>query len=303
MGTTYVPADVGSGFRTSNLIGTELDLIADELANKLDRNGVAPNAMAADIDVGTHRLLNVQAGVIGTDGVNLTQVTQLASQIAATAVAAGGGVQGQTTGDPITFNFGVATGSQGTVGRTVFNLTTLFGVTTFLGLTVVIDGVVQIPGLAYTISALTIVTLTEAVNTDTNLMFIYGDLSPTPVLPNILAAAGISYDLSTYIFTTTTVSQECIRFKSPRIITWLANFSGSTGSSRVAATAQTDFNVLVNAVSKGTIRFAAAATSATFIAASPVTVAVGDIITVVGPASPDATLAGISLVLFGAVGA
>jgi len=301
MGTTYVPADIGSGFRTSNLIGTELDLIADELANKLDRNGVAPNAMAADIDVGTHRLLNVQAGVIGTDGVNLTQVTQLASQIAATAVAAGGGVQGQTTGDPITFNFGVATGSQGTVGRTVFNLTTLFGVTTFLGLTVVIDGVVQIPGLAYTISALTIVTLTEAVNTDTNLMFIYGDLSPTPVLPNILADLE-GYDIAGYYDNLMTASDTFFKFVATRAFYVLANFSGSAAHSAVAATASTTFNVQKNGSNIGTVVFGAGATTATFVLGAQTNFAIGDRLGIINPAVQDISLSDVSITIKGILG-
>lgn len=300
MGTTYVPADIGSGFRTSNLIGTELDLIADELANKLDRNGVAPNAMAADIDVGTHRLLNVQAGVIGTDGVNLTQVTQLASQIAATAVAAGGGVQGQTTGDPITFNFGVATGSQGTVGRTVFNLTTLFGVTTFLGLTVVIDGVVQIPGLAYSISNLTTVTFTEAVNTDTNLMFIYGDLSPTPVLPNILANIE-GYDIAGYYGNLLTASDVFFKFVTVRSFNLLANFSGSLAHSDVAATASATFNVQKNGSNIGTLNFAASATTATFTLASQTFFVAGDRLSIICPSVQDVSLSNVGITLRGYV--
>jgi hypothetical protein len=187
MGTTYVPTPVGSGFRQESFWDTELSAIASELANKVDRNGVAPNAMAAELDMGTHKLLNVVEGVAGTDGVNVTQLTNVATSIATSILSGGGAGQGQTTGDPITFNFGLAVGSQGTGTRTVFDLNVLFGVTSFLGLTVVVNGVVQTPGLAYTISDETTVTFTESLNTDSDIMFIYGDLSPTPVFTNVNA--------------------------------------------------------------------------------------------------------------------
>jgi len=185
MGTTYVPTPIQSGYRDTDAFDTELSAIAAELANKVDRNGVAPNAMAADFDMGSNRVLNVQEGVAGTDGVNLNQVTNVATSIVTTAIAAGGAGQGQTTGDPITFNYGLAVGSQGTMTRTVFDLNDLFGVTEMLGLTVIVNGVFQIPGLAYTVSDETTVTFVASLETDSDITFIYGDLSPTPVFNNV----------------------------------------------------------------------------------------------------------------------
>jgi hypothetical protein len=101
---------------------------------------------------------------------------------------AGSSGQGQTTGDPITFNFNTATGSQLTVGRTVADLNVLFGVQEFLGLTVMINGVFQIPGLSYSVTDTTVVTFSEALDPSTDVTFIYGDLSPTPVFSNINAS-------------------------------------------------------------------------------------------------------------------
>lgn len=187
MGTTYVPSPVQSGFRDTDAWDAELSAIAAELANKLDRLGTAPNAMSADVDMGSNQLLNVAEGVLGTDGVNLNQLTNVATAIATTVLNGGGQQQGQTTGDPITFNYGVAAGSQGLNNRTEFDLNTLFGVNSFLGLTVVVNGVVQIPGLAYSVSADTLVTFSESLNTTDDVMFIYGDLSPTPVFANVNA--------------------------------------------------------------------------------------------------------------------
>lgn len=184
MGTTYVPTPIQSGFRDTDAFDTELTNIKNELNNMVNRQGTAPNAMAADLDMGTNQLLNVVAGVAGTDGVNLTQVQTVATSIANTIFNAGTPVN-QTTGDPITINFGLATGSQGVATRTEFDLDTLFGVTSFIGLTVVCNGVVQIPTQSYNVTATTLVTFTESLDPDTDIMFVYGDLTPTPVFSNV----------------------------------------------------------------------------------------------------------------------
>lgn len=76
-------------------------------------------------------------------------------------------------------------------------------------------------------------------------------------------------------------------------VSFLSNFSGSGGKAKTAATAQTDFDVKKNGTSVGTMRFAASATSATFIAASAVDFVSGDTFELVAPATPDATLANI----------
>jgi len=97
-------------------------------------------------------------------------------------------------------------------------------------------------------------------------------------------------------------------FPAPSGITTLtfdAAIAGSSGKALTAATAQTDFDVRKNATtsangtSVGTIRFAAAGTVPTFIAASGFTLTGGtDWLTVWAPATPDATLADISASLY-----
>lgn len=184
MGSSYTPNPVGSGFQTETNLNAELEQIRLDLVDKVDREGVGPNAMAADLDVGTNQLLNVEEGILGTDGVNLNQVnnivTSVATSIFNTLFGDGGG---GTSGDPITFNYGTATGSQGTMTRTVFDLFTLFGVSEMLGLTVFIDGVFQDPA-SYTVSDVTTVTFSESLETDTKITFVYGDVSPTPIFSN-----------------------------------------------------------------------------------------------------------------------
>ena len=75
--------------------------------------------------------------------------------------------------------------------------------------------------------------------------------------------------------------------------------SGSQAKSSVAATAQTDFDVQKNGTSVATIRWAAAATVATFIMASATSFASGDVLDIIAPATPDATLAGLKISLRG----
>lgn len=107
------------------------------------------------------------------------------------------------------------------------------------------------------------------------------------------------YDIGAQMASTPTASLVMLRYKFPRAVSFPSGLTNSQGVSGTAATAQTDFDIQKNNVSVGTMRFAAAATSATFIMASAQSFVAGDILTVVAPASPDATLAGVSFVLAG----
>ncbi|MGH7343290.1 MAG: hypothetical protein ACREK4_00125 [Candidatus Rokuibacteriota bacterium] len=84
-----------------------------------------------------------------------------------------------------------------------------------------------------------------------------------------------------------------------REVTFPASLTGSRGQSRVAATAQTDFDIQKNGTSVGTMRWAAAATNATFIMASQQIFAAGEVLKVVSPATPDAALEDITFTLTG----
>lgn len=102
------------------------------------------------------------------------------------------------------------------------------------------------------------------------------------------------YDVGCWIAGVTTASEIVMGHVAAHAWTLPASFTGSQWEATTAATAQTDLDVLKNGSSIGTVRFAAAGTTATFIAASATSFAAGDVLTVVGPASPDATLANIS---------
>lgn len=69
-----------------------------------------------------------------------------------------------------------------------------------------------------------------------------------------------------------------------------ASLTGSVVKAKVAATAQTDFDLQKNGGSVGTIRFAIAGTVATYVSISAFSLAAGDLLEVVSPNPADATL-------------
>jgi hypothetical protein len=107
------------------------------------------------------------------------------------------------------------------------------------------------------------------------------------------------YDVGAQLSGAPTASLVMLRYKFPRTVVFPAGLTDSQGVAATAATAQTDLDIKKNGASVGTMRFAAAGTSASFIQASQQTYNAGDILTVVAPASPDATLANVSFVLAG----
>lgn len=90
-----------------------------------------------------------------------------------------------------------------------------------------------------------------------------------------------------------------LRYPMPRDVTYPAGLTGSLCIAAIAATAELILSVKKDAVEFGTITFAAAGTVATFAAASETSFAAGDILTIVAPASADATLADLGLALIG----
>lgn len=87
-----------------------------------------------------------------------------------------------------------------------------------------------------------------------------------------------------------------------RAFTLPASLTGSYAKANTAATAQTDIDIQKNGSSIGTIRFAAAGSTASFIFASPASFAAGDILKLVAPVSQDATLSDIGITLVGSLG-
>jgi hypothetical protein len=78
-----------------------------------------------------------------------------------------------------------------------------------------------------------------------------------------------------------------------------AGLSGSRGTAATAATATTTFIIRKNSTNVGTMVFAPAATTATFTMSSASQFSAGDVLTLVAPAAPDATLANLAWTFMG----
>lgn len=96
-----------------------------------------------------------------------------------------------------------------------------------------------------------------------------------------------------------TSSQRVFHHLAVAAFTLPQNLTGSAGKAKTQASAQTDFDLQINGVSKGTMRFAAAGTTASFIFAADVSVAAGDEIEIIAPAAANATLANVVWTLKG----
>jgi hypothetical protein len=107
------------------------------------------------------------------------------------------------------------------------------------------------------------------------------------------------YDIGSFIEVAPTASQVVLRHVFARSVVFAAGLSPSRGAAGTAATASTTFTIKKNGSSVGSFNFAISATTATFTMASGTTFAAGDVMTVEAPATPDATLAGITFTLSG----
>jgi hypothetical protein len=74
---------------------------------------------------------------------------------------------------------------------------------------------------------------------------------------------------------------------------------GSRGSAATVATAMTTFNIQKNSTNVGTMVFAPSADTATFTMNSATVFNAGDVLTIVAPAAPDATLANLAWTIMG----
>ncbi len=126
-----------------------------------------------------------------------------------------------------------------------------------------------------------------------------GTTNHLDVVSESSAAVVRPYDIGTFCAGVPASSEKLLRFNVIRAVDWAASMAGSRVTAGVAATAQTDFDLRVNGVSIGTIRFAAAGTVATYVGISATSLAVNDLIEIIAPGTADATLADISFTLAG----
>jgi len=99
-----------------------------------------------------------------------------------------------------------------------------------------------------------------------------------------------------------TSSERMLGFTFPSSLTNAAtpaDIASSSVEAEVAATSQTDFDILKNDSSFGTLRFAALGTVATFVSVTAQTWAQGDRLEIIAPGTADATLADIYFTIAG----
>lgn len=114
----------------------------------------------------------------------------------------------------------------------------------------------------------------------------------------VSGAAG-TYDVGSAFGGTPTASEAIFVFVFPRAVTLPAGLTDSQGQAVTAATSSTTFDIKKNGANSGTMVFAAAGTVATFAMATDTVFAAGDTLSIVGPGTPDATIAGLIFTIVG----
>ena len=109
------------------------------------------------------------------------------------------------------------------------------------------------------------------------------------------------FDVHAFYPGTPPASAKIYRGKLARAVTFPANFSGAQFSASANATASTVFDIQKNGSSIGSCSIAAGGTTPTFVSTSGAaqTFAAGDLLSIIAPAMPDATLADPALTLAG----
>lgn len=115
------------------------------------------------------------------------------------------------------------------------------------------------------------------------------------------AKAATSISLSLFAAGLATASEVIFAHPAGVAYTLPSSLTGSQFAALTAATASTTFTIKKNGSSIGTLVWAAAGTVPTVTFSSSTAFAIGDLLTITGPASPDATLAGIYVTLIGTI--
>jgi hypothetical protein len=128
------------------------------------------------------------------------------------------------------------------------------------------------------------------------------DLGSVTAYPYTITGAGQATTTvvnGTFVNGKPAASQVLQRYVFAQIVSFAAGLPGSQGTAGVAASASATFDIQKNGASVGNMMFAALATTATFAMASATSFAPGDVLTLVAPTSPDATLANLAWTLVG----
>jgi hypothetical protein len=125
-----------------------------------------------------------------------------------------------------------------------------------------------------------------------------GSISTT--LGSIASGSGVTIEIALIAAEGKINSAENLPFITlSKAITIPVNFAGAASYAETAPTADATFTIQQNGSNVGTIKFAAGSHTATFTAASPIALAVGDRLAPIGPSPADATLSDVSVTIQG----
>jgi hypothetical protein len=119
------------------------------------------------------------------------------------------------------------------------------------------------------------------------------------VLAAVGASTSLRYDVATFYPGVPGSSQLILRYQAARAITIPAGATNSQASAGAAATGSATFNINKNGTNVGSVAWSASGTTGTFSLLSPISLAAGDVLTIVGPFTPDASLGDISITMAG----
>ena len=122
----------------------------------------------------------------------------------------------------------------------------------------------------------------------------------TPGTVNQLQGNVVTYDIGVFFSVQTLNSQVMLLLPLERSVKFAPAFAPSVAACGVNPTSTTTFTINKNGSSVGTITFATNGV-ATFTSVSGATFASGDVLTIIGQATPDATLANVGITLSGVV--
>ena len=112
-----------------------------------------------------------------------------------------------------------------------------------------------------------------------------------------LVQAQLYYDISLYVAGKPNAGESLLRYPAASAYTVKAGLLNSVASAVAAATGSSVFTLAKNGTQFGTITFGAGATTSALAAAADTTFAAGDVLSMTGPATQDATLADISFTI------
>jgi hypothetical protein len=293
---------------------TNLDLIAASQANKEVTLNAALDAASPAMLYGRRAVTT--AGLAwgyygGTASVGGTPTAIANGTLTLTASAtnyvqadpATGAVSANTTGFTAGYKqlYAVVTGASGVTSYT--DLRTLGGA----GSGTVTSVGLSTPGVLFDVAGSPVTaagTLAMSLKTQAANKVLAGPVTGADAAPTMraLVAADLPaqpFDLTAFYPGVPAASAIVTRVPVARAVTFPSGLAGSIGKASVAATGSAAFDVQKNGASVGTITFAAGATSATFAAASAITLAAGDLIAIISPGTADATLANVGIVLAG----